>query len=113
MSNEAIMSAKLAVPTLEVFQSILSQTLDINGTAEVIPASNLANRKAALVQNKSSSANVYLGSSNAVTADTDNTTTGGYKLAPGNSIFMTVDGSVTLWVISDTANAGVAIIEFA
>ena len=113
MTNEAILDKITATPTLEVFQSMLSQTLDVDASAEVIPASNLTNRKAVLVQNKSSSANVYLGSSSAVTADTDNTTTGGYKLAPGNSVFMTIDGSVTLYVISDTADTGVAIIEFA
>ena len=113
MADEAIMSSKLAIPTLEVFQSITIQTTDVDTAAEAIPGTTKTNRKAILVQNKSSSANIYLGTSNAVTAHSDNTTTGGYRLSPGNSIFMTLDGSVALWVISDTADTGVATIEFA
>ena len=113
MANEAIMSSKLAIPTLEVFQSITIATLDVDTAAEAIPLSAKTNRKAILVQNKSSTASIFLGSDNTVTAHSDNTTTGGYRLSPGASVFMTLDGSVTLWVISDAANTGVATIEYA
>ena len=114
MANEAIMSSKLAIPTLEVFQSITSVTQEVDtGTAVALPTAALTNRKAILVQNKSSSANIFLGSSTAATAHSDKTTTGGYRLSPGNSVFMTIDGSVTLYVTSDTDDTGVAIIEYA
>ena len=113
MADEAIMASKLAIPTLEVFQSITIQTTDVDTAAEAIPGTTKTNRKAILVQNKSSTANIFLGSADTVTADSDNTLTGGYRLGPGNSIFMTLDGSATLYVISDTTNTGVATIEYA
>ena len=114
MANEAIMASKLASPTLEVFQSITIKTQDVDtGDAVALPTDKKDNRKAILVQNKSSTANIFLGSADTVTADSDNTLTGGYRLGPGNSIFMTLDGSATLYVISDTTNTGVATIEYA
>lgn len=113
MTNEALtQQGGLAIPVLEQFTTILIQTIDVDTSAEALPASILANRKAITVQNKSTTAKIYIGSSNAVTAHSDNTTTGGYMIGPNDSVYMSIDGSVALWVISDTLNTGVAIIEF-
>lgn len=113
MANDALLKGHLAIPTLEVFKSITVQTTDVDTSAEAIPGTAKTNRKAILVQNKHASANIYLGSSNAVTAHADNTATGGYQLGPKDAVFMTLDGSVTLWCISDASNAGVCTVEYA
>ena len=111
MANEALVKGFLAIPTLERFKSITIQTTDVDTTAEAIPGTAMTNRKAILVQNKHATACLFF-SSSAVTAHADNTVTGGYQLGPKDAVFMTLDGSATLYAISDSANTGVCTVEF-
>ena len=112
MANEALVKGFLAIPTLERFKNISIQTTDVDTAAEAIPGTAMTNRKAILVQNKHATACLYLGSAATVTAHADNTVTGGYQLGPKDGVFMTLDGSETLYAISDTANTGVCTVEF-
>jgi len=57
----SILVSKEAKPVLEVFRGLLHTTTSVGTTAIPIPATNLSNRKAILIQNLSSTANVYIG----------------------------------------------------
>jgi len=113
MSNEAILASKLAIPTLEVFQSMtIATTLIDSTTAEKLPATAKTNRKAIIIQNKHATGTLYLGHSNAVTAD-DAVTTGGYELGPGDAVAFTLDGSVNIWALASSDELPACTIEFA
>jgi len=110
MSFKAKTSAKLPIPVLEQFTSVLQTTTSIGGTAAKVPGTALNYRRAIIVQNNHASNTVYLGSST-VTADT--AATGGYQLGPGDSVAFTLDGSVDLYAIASAASTPVCTIEFA
>lgn len=57
----AILSGREAIPTLEQFRGAKHLTTIVGAAVTQIPASNLANRKAILIQNKHASNVVYLG----------------------------------------------------
>lgn len=111
MANEAKMSAKLAIPTLEQFKSITNSVVEVGAAAEVIPAANMANRKGLFIYNAEAAGTfLYIGTST-VTAD-ETAGTGGFKLNGGSTMWLTLDGSCTLWGIS-AASVTVHLLEVA
>jgi len=110
MANEAKTRAKLAIPTLEQFQSVLQTVTTVGTNATKVPASALAYRKAIIIQNVHASNIVYIGSST-VTADT--AATGGFQLGPLDAVAITLDGSVDMYAIASGANTPVVTIEMA
>ena len=110
MSQGAITSAKLPIPVLEQFLSVLQTTTTASGTRTAVPGTALNNRRAILVQNNHASNTVYLGS---VTVTADTAATGGYQLGPSDSVAITLDGSVVLYAIASAAATPVTTLEFA
>lgn len=104
----AILDKQIATPVLEHFNNFTHATVSVGTTIIAIPASTDVrdNQKAILIQNKGSTAIVYLGDST-VTADSDDTVTGGYELGPKDAIWITLDGSKQIYAIADTASTGV------
>lgn len=114
MANEAKLNAEVATPVLEHFSSFYHASISVGtGTAVAIPSSTaaLANRKAIEIQNKGTTAIVFIGDST-VTAHSDATVTGGWEIGPKDAKFITLDGSKTIWAVSDTASTGVVTWEF-
>lgn len=110
MSQKAITSAKLPIPVLEQFLSVLQTTITASGTRAKAPGTALAYRRAILVQNNHASNTVYLGS---VTVTADTSATGGYQLGPSDSVVFTLDGSVDLYAIASAGSTPVTTLEFA
>ena len=108
MANEAKTRTKLAIPTIEQFQTVLQTITSVGTTALAIPATAASYRKGIIVQNVDAAAIVYIGSST-VTADT--TSTGGVQLGPKDSICLTLDGSCSLYAIADTTTTPVVTLE--
>ena len=108
MANEAILNSEIATPVLEHLKNFTHATVSVGTTIVLVPTTTdvLANRKGVVLQNKSSTAIVYLGDST-VTAKSDTTVTGGYELGPKDAIWIPLDGSKNIYVISDTASTGV------
>jgi hypothetical protein len=57
----AVLSGRAATPTLEVFRGLKHSVTSVGISASAVPATNLSNRKALLVQNMHATASVYLG----------------------------------------------------
>ena len=110
MSESAITNAKLPIPVLEQFLSVLQTTTTASGTRTKVPATALAYRRAILIQNNHTSNTVYLGS---VTVTADTGAAGGYQLGPSDSVVFTLDGSVDLYAIASASSTPVTTLEFA
>jgi hypothetical protein len=111
MANDAKTLGKLATPTLEQFKSVANSVVEVGNTATAIPAANMAYRKGLFIFNAEATGTyVYIGTST-VTAD-ETAGTGGYKLDGGLHMFLTLDGSCTLYAIAAVA-ATVHILEVA
>jgi hypothetical protein len=61
------------------------------------------------IHNKSETATLYLGEDNSITAD--DTSTGGWEIGPGESYNESSNPSTPTWLISDTANTVIKIME--
>ena len=72
-------------------------TLTNAGTAYSIAASN----GDMTIQNNNATANIYLGTSAVTTSDY------GFKLVPGMAIAFELNGTDSIWAVSDTAGAKV------
>ena len=71
------------------------------GTSSVkLPSSPLTSRNTISIHNKDTSATLYIGFSSSVTAD--DTSTGGWEVAPGNFFNTDITPSVEIWGISTT-----------
>ena len=110
MANDALVKGFLAIPTLEIFKTIDSNATEVGTTAEAVPATPLANRKGLFIRNMEAPGTyVYLGASN-ITADSTETT-GGFPLNGGEVMFLTLDGSCTLYGRSASGNLTVHTLE--
>lgn len=96
MANDALVKGALPIRTYEQFKAIDQKVTGVTTAATAIPATPMANRKGIFLFNAEESGTyVYLGNSD-VTAN-ESTTTGGFKLDGGGSMFFTLDGSCTLY----------------
>jgi len=86
--------------------SILVSQNSVVAAAELVVASDLANRKKILVQNVSNRT-AYLGHSNAVTS------ANGIRISGGSSIELEIADGVALYAISDASGADLRIMELA
>ena len=110
MSAKAKLQNKLAILVAETHTLFTMTTTSVGTSATAIPVTAKTNRKGILVQNKHGVNVVYLGGSG-VTAD--DASTGGYELAPGDAVFLPLDGSVDLYAIASGATTAVGTMEFA
>ena len=112
MADEALVQNLRAMATLERFSSIDQKVTQVTTTAKVIPASNLANRKGLFILNAEASGTyIYLGNSD-VTAD-ETVGTGGFRLDGGSTMFLTLDGSCTLYGRTSSGTTTVHTLEVA
>ena len=112
MANEAKTVNKIATTTLERFSSLDHSVVGITTTAAALPTANFANRKALFLYNaEAAGTKVYLGNSD-VTAD-ETAGTGGFPLDGGSTMFLTLDGSATLYGRSASGTVTVHILELA
>jgi len=112
MANEAKTSKRVAIPTLEQFQTAIQRVTSVTSSRVAIPMvgstyTPLDYRKGIIVQNVGS-ATVYLGS---VTVTADTAATGGIQLGPLDSLNITLDGSCTLYGIVASTAVKVASLE--
>ena len=112
MANAALLKGHLAIPTLEVFKVIDSNVTEVGTTAEAVPATALANRKGLFIRNAEAAGTfVYLGASN-ITAN-ETAATAGFKLDGGETMFLTLDGSCTLYGRSASGDLTIHTLEVA
>ena len=110
MANDAVLSGHLAIPVLEVFKNIDSNATEVGTTAEAVPATAMTNRKGLFIRNMEAAGTyVYLGASN-ITADSTEATAG-FPLNGGESMWLTLDGSCTLYGRSASGNLTIHTLE--
>jgi len=97
MANDALVQGgKLPIRTYEQFKEIDQKVTQVGTTAGAVPATAMTNRKGIFVFNAESSGTyVYLGNSDVTANETAGT--GGFKLDGGSTMFLTLDGSCTLY----------------
>jgi hypothetical protein len=112
MANDALVKGALPIRTYEQFKVIDSNATEVGTTAEAVPATAMANRKGLFIRNMEAVGTyVYLGASN-ITADST-PATGGFPLNGGETMFLTLDGSCTLYGRSAAGNLTVHTLEVA
>jgi len=112
MANDALLKGHLAIPTLEVFKTIDSNVTEVGTTAEAVPVTAMTNRKGLFIRNMEAVGTyVYLGASN-ITADST-ATTGGFPLNGGEAMWLTLDGSCTLYGRSASGDLTIHTLEVA
>jgi hypothetical protein len=87
------------------YTSILVSQNSVSTTAELVVASDLADRKKILVQNVSGNRTVYLGHANTVTSSN------GIRLDAGANIELDLAAGVALYAITSAASADLRILE--
>ena len=110
MANDAVVKGVMPIRTYEQFKVIDSNATEVGTTAEAVPATALANRKGLFIRNMEAAGTyVYLGASN-ITADSTEATAG-FPLNGGESMWLTLDGSCTLYGRSASGNLTVHTLE--
>ena len=112
MANDALVKGALPIRVYEQFKSISNKATEVGTTAEAVPGTAMTNRKGLFVFNMESPGTyVYLGTST-LTADSTEAT-GGFPLNGGSTMFLTLDGSCTLYGRSAAGNLTVHTLEVA
>ena len=112
MANDAVVKGVMPIRTYEQFKVIDSNATEVGTTAEAVPATAMANRKGMFIHNMESPGTyVYLGASNITANSTE--ATAGYPLDGGRDMFITLDGSCTLYGRSASGNVTVHTLEVA
>ena len=112
MANDAKTVQKLAMPTLEQFKSVTNSVVQVGTTATAIPAANMAYRKGLFIFNAEATGTyLYIGTSTVTANETAGT--GGFKLNGGNTMFLTLDGSCTLYGRAAAGTVTVHLLEVA
>ena len=112
MANAAITKGHLALPVLEIFKTVAQKATEVGTTAEALPGTAMTNRKGMFIHNMESPGTyVYLGSATTTADSTE--ATGGYPLDGGRDMFVTLDGSCTLYGRAAAGNVTVHTLEVA
>ena len=112
MANDALVKGALPIRTYEQFKSVSNKATEVGTTAEAVPGTAMSNRKGLFIHNMETAGTyVYLGIST-VTADSTEATAG-YPLNGGEHMFLTLDGSCTLYGRSASGNVTVHTLEVA
>lgn len=112
MANDAIVKGVIPTRTYEQFKSVIQKATEVGTTAEAVPGTAMSNRKGMFIHNMESPGTyVYLGSSTTTADSTE--ATAGYPLDGGRDMFITLDGSCTLYGRSASGNVTVHTLEVA
>ena len=110
MANDALVTGALPIRTYEQFKEIDQQVTQVSTTAVAIPATAMTNRKGLFLFNAEGNGTyVWLGNSD-VTAD-ETAGTAGFKLNGGDTWFLTLDGSCTLYGRTATGTVTIHTLE--
>lgn len=94
-------------------EAMLTTTMQVSGTAVMLPPTALTNRNSLSIFNKSETETLYIGQTNAVTADSVVGTKSGWEIGPQENLNIDITNDIVLYGITEGATILVKINEMA